>query len=1435
MFVPSMARSTASLWLTVVALLVAPAHAHIVTGVTSPDNMCRAPGPGPGPVVATQVCIPACASAAGACTNTATQPLARLTFLGGPFLNASALGSDYSITVGGVPCTAPSVFVDARTLACRLTRAPAPSPDAAVRIASAVQNGSVYSNISIGVTVAVWCGEGSFADATACRPCPDGADCPAGLELPTAVPGYYSVDADGWASRSIVSPAQGTAFLPCPAPLSCLGNQSCADGTTGWLCATCASGWVRKQGAACTQCASPGVVGVLTFMIVVGTVFLAAFMIRRAMTRRSKVVIVTKMLINYLQMTFSITSYVSWASAPASTRTAASLANAGSLFSLDINSMLCTFQPSYYTLFGLNMALPLLAGAIPAAFLFTLALLAHYRIPVHMLTRTHISFKRASRLTLTSMGVLWFFMHNSIGGSILRVWRCAPAAAGGYLLADPTVSCYTKQHDVVERFAAPTLLVVYGFGIPAFYTGLVWWRRKYLSSSRMLRYFGWIYDGFAVERGMWWFEAAIMLRKLVFVALPIVIGDSQMQLIGGAGVLVAVLALQLKLQPFDVPFLNNLEAFALTGNFSLFFGMLVYVTANARGDTYTQDAMGSLMIGYNACVLVAFAAALVLASRTTAMTAARVAVKLSKGERLSEDVKGTVTRKRLADFDRRGGLHLSRAERALRHARVVTAFNLLQRQQRKVLTLATPRHLGRRGAVNSTELPPPLAAAPGLLPQLTTPGNISSPASRNGSRRASLRSQRPELHPGTSMRSFVSHGGSVAGTYAATSIMSPARRGSMSGGSEWLFDGSDSDEEEVDEARLLRRAQRAPPHRESHAPIDARGHVSGIDVDLTDTQDAASAHTAGTTPTGHMHDVGTTRGPRTVLRTRHDSKSRLTSLLPTWLRSLGASPASTSSDTHSSETATPREHPSAAAAPRAPLLRMSSSGHFDAPTPRSSLMVRRTSEPMIGSRAVSARSSVVAQLSDVGSSSDVAAASALAARVSTRRLSLQVGLPVIDEAAEAAASPSATADDSSVVRTNRVIGMQRSTSAHALQLLRTSASRGGFLPEVRPSSSRRFSAVDAPRHALPQGRGLTMLREAAESNGSIGSVPSDTAEAALVNVLLPHKRRTLAAAQSVRRLSHAVASLPDGSGFAAFAQTVEHVDVFNEDAHHAFTDLEDEDEDGDVDERKQGSVGYGANYDSSRSMFTDETEMRSWSRRSSVEDENTQSMRRALTASCASAAALPHRPLATIPRELLRNSTSSDSAAVTARSSMDGAAAGGARHDEVQSWRGDVENAATGNGGGRSWWGNALAWMKARVQPSDAAGSRRSRILSSDNSDAADVKGLMPSSPSARRVLHVTNPMTASRVTRRGSVLEQVMTSSTSSESASAAPDTRVFVNPVAAASVSASRDHSMRSWGRSSVEDDARVTFAARTTTRRMLAPAVLMESLRSALQRKG
>lgn len=138
-----------------------------------------------------------------------------------------------------------------------------------------------------------------------CAKCPTGATCAGALAVPVSARRYWPTLPEQWAARNIdVTVVGAPPFVGCPLPDACLYNASCFIGydSRSWACSACAPGWARRGNGLCSPCPSEAASWGIVLVAALGASLFSAFLIRGSMQRRSKLVIIGRSLINYMQV-----------------------------------------------------------------------------------------------------------------------------------------------------------------------------------------------------------------------------------------------------------------------------------------------------------------------------------------------------------------------------------------------------------------------------------------------------------------------------------------------------------------------------------------------------------------------------------------------------------------------------------------------------------------------------------------------------------------------------------------------------------------------------------------------------------------------------------------------------------------------------------------------------------------------------------------------------------------------------------------------------------------------------------------------------------------------------------------------------------------------------------------------------------------------------
>lgn len=116
-----------------------------------------------------------------------------------------------------------------------------------------------------------------------------------------------------------------------------------------------------------------------------------------------------------------------------------------------------------------------------------------------------------------------------------------------------------------------------GFGIPLTLALILYRRRHQLYSPATFRSLGFLYDGYAVERGLYAFESVAMLRKASAVMIGNLVTDAFAQLTSALLLLTTITVIQLLLQPFAVSLWAALDTLSMVSLLATLAFSLMYL------------------------------------------------------------------------------------------------------------------------------------------------------------------------------------------------------------------------------------------------------------------------------------------------------------------------------------------------------------------------------------------------------------------------------------------------------------------------------------------------------------------------------------------------------------------------------------------------------------------------------------------------------------------------------------------------------------------------------------------------------------------------------------------------------------------------------------------------------------------------------------------
>jgi len=471
------------------------------------------------------------------------------------------------------------------------------------------------------------CSSGTYSDggAMACRPCPTtGASCSSGaLQLQ---PGYFLAVAPTATAGTLRFDA-ATELHGCFNSEACTLNASsraygCRQGYGGPLCGVCQLGYTLF-GQTCDTCwpawGASLLVTAIAAVLIAAVSWLALF---HKPGTRSPASIALRQMIGFIQMLNVVSAFRQQAAGLA--RSVLGWTDAANASLLSFGPLGCLFSLSFLARFALTLALPVAFGLAVAGLTW---LRQHSSFQAAARCRrergsqrsanvqgasgatTHPDGQASATLTERLVSVvllLTSLLYMPLLSACLRALDCyeQPIAGVTYLRVDLRVACGTGQHSAASVLAW-VVLAVLGIGFPAFILGRLCrckHRCRHSSAAagglRTASQRGrslpavWrpLYDGYDVQRGTLWWEAAVLLRKAVLAIVGTFLGSNSLGVPVLCTVLLVSLGLQEAVHPYDEPRFNWGERVSLGG------ALAAAVLATLYGNNGDSQASGNVAV-----------------------------------------------------------------------------------------------------------------------------------------------------------------------------------------------------------------------------------------------------------------------------------------------------------------------------------------------------------------------------------------------------------------------------------------------------------------------------------------------------------------------------------------------------------------------------------------------------------------------------------------------------------------------------------------------------------------------------------------------------------------------------------------------------------------------------------------------------------------------
>jgi hypothetical protein len=377
----------------------------------------------------------------------------------------------------------------------------------------------------------------------------------------------------------------------CPAgPSVCLGSTKgtgyeCAEGYGGPLCSLCSKGYGHSGPKACAKCPS---VQEQVILVVLAVVFaLTVILVWTTVTLRAveltDLSVILRTVVNHMQATGKLgefsTQWDPFLKGVFAVQDSASTMSFSGLSSLDC--LLKETGNNYETIFGIYMMLPLVSIVMALGVFITVRVFKlkpviskELEAEIKLDIKNNVNPRTAILLTryplymvaTTTFCVNFFAMYQVLITQATTVLRCESFQTSAtevkeYLAVDMSIECTNGDHSF--RTAAMVCAIMYGLGIPALFMCGYWTMMGRVDKPALTQMiFMFLIGGY--KDTFWFWQAIIMIRKLVLVLIIVFIGDNpQLQSYCGMWAMSIALVIQIWFEPNSKPEFNLVEGLSL--------------------------------------------------------------------------------------------------------------------------------------------------------------------------------------------------------------------------------------------------------------------------------------------------------------------------------------------------------------------------------------------------------------------------------------------------------------------------------------------------------------------------------------------------------------------------------------------------------------------------------------------------------------------------------------------------------------------------------------------------------------------------------------------------------------------------------------------------------------------------------------------------------
>lgn len=404
-----------------------------------------------------------------------------------------------------------------------------------LRVSSRSLSVSAFTMVSESVTLRAVCSARYYGkDGEYCQPCPLGATCAGGEADPIAAAGFYRKRRD--------------VFVGCRPLEACIGGEDipCANGYEEFACASCASGYYRLE-QRCHEC--PEMAWMLLAGFGTGALFLGGLI--AILARRRVELTALSIGIDFLQAVslFGAFSF-RW---PPMLLDVLGLLSFSSL-NMEVVAPECTltwgFRGKWY---AVQLSIIILVAVCGLMWFVGKCVSCWFGSGTRATQRGKGLQQAASSALLQGLYLMYFVVVRSA----LLLFDCTTDADGVSTMdADPSILCGDNAGGIFAELypLAMASLVLYGAGIPLFFSAVLWFNRDSIRKDQLLRAqgkgrseaanpywetrvrWGRLYGEF--KPGMAWWRMVLLARKLLVATTAILFNSNA---VFQASVCVAVL------------------------------------------------------------------------------------------------------------------------------------------------------------------------------------------------------------------------------------------------------------------------------------------------------------------------------------------------------------------------------------------------------------------------------------------------------------------------------------------------------------------------------------------------------------------------------------------------------------------------------------------------------------------------------------------------------------------------------------------------------------------------------------------------------------------------------------------------------------------------------------------------------------------------------